>query len=765
MSSHNHAHRTEQHLSRTLGIPEVTLLGIGALLGGGIFTLLGNAAGLAGGGLIFSMLLGSGIAFINLNAYVALATTFPQAGGGYHWVKEGLGDLAGFLSGWCSWMASSVACALYAVSFGFFMQEFVFEFLGLTLGVFSEATWGTLFTLGVLLVFGTINYRGVKLSGKIGGIIALAVVAILTFYIVYGLRHMAGNMALVEFNFSPLLPMGLAGVIQAAALFYIAFEGSEIQAQTGEEVENPAKVLKIGLFSSWAIVSIIYVLIAIVIIGATDGGGISSAQFLGDAHARAIIESAERVMPFGYIAMLLGGLLANIAALNATIYSSSRILFSLGRDKMVFSPLGVMHPINFVPTRALLLSLVVIAFISIVLPLKDIASAADILFIVLFLQLNLAYIQLRRQKPEARWRYVVPFEPYLPLLGVGFYVLLGFALFHVSPIAIYFLCIWILLGLVNYLGYAKRIERADHARDVVYEHSTRFHPKSEYRVVLPVGPEGNWSKFAHIASAMTKEEGGDLMALRIHELKAGENIQDAFQSSRDKRILEEIEEDMVSKKLNIDTRIVASMSVSEAILETIQSENADLALLNWDGDVDTKGVIFGRKIDVVLHRAKCDLLTVKMGLEDKMQKIFIPVSIDANPHLRFTGKVATALAHSFGAEITVGMVVPEDVRNKSEAHYKKILGERIRELKIKVEPEKIQSKLVYSDYLTSGIVKAASGYDVVLLPAARGGITRAIGMGSIPEQVAKNCKRKTVIMAKGYRGIAQPFWDYVRGQI
>ena len=176
-------------------------------------------------------------------------------------------------------------------------------------------------------------------------------------------------------------------------------------------------------------------------------------------------------------------------------------------------------------------------------------------------------------------------------------------------------------------------------------------------------------------------------------------------------------------------------------------------------------VIFGRKIDVVLHRAKCDLLTVKMGLEDKMQKIFIPVSIDANPHLRFTGKVATALAHSFNAEITVGMVVPEDVRNKSEAHYKKILGERIRELKIKVEPEKIQSKLVYSDYLTSGIVKAASGYDVVLLPAARGGITRAIGMGSIPEQVAKNCKRKTVIMAKGYRGIAQPFWDYVRGQI
>ena len=109
MSNQKQVHEKAIELARTLGIPEVVLLGIGALFGGGVFTLLGTAGGLAGGGLVFAMLLGSLIAFINLNAYVALATTFPQAGGGYHWVKDGLGDLSGFLSGWCSWMASSVA--------------------------------------------------------------------------------------------------------------------------------------------------------------------------------------------------------------------------------------------------------------------------------------------------------------------------------------------------------------------------------------------------------------------------------------------------------------------------------------------------------------------------------------------------------------------------------------------------------------------------------------------------------------------------------
>jgi nucleotide-binding universal stress UspA family protein len=139
--------------------------------------------------------------------------------------------------------------------------------------------------------------------------------------------------------------------------------------------------------------------------------------------------------------------------------------------------------------------------------------------------------------------------------------------------------------------------------------------------------------------------------------------------------------------------------------------------------------------------------------------VFIPVSVDANPNLRFTGKVATALAHAYGSKITVVMVVPEDILGTNDTEYKKILEERVRELKIK--SPNVESMLVYSDYLASGIVKASKTHDVVLLPASRGGITQVIGIGSIPEQVAKNCHRRTVMMAKGYRGITQPFLDYL----
>ena len=311
-------------LSRTLGTFEVIFLGVGALLGGGIFTLLGHVAGLSGGGLLLSMIIGAGISFFNLNSYVSLATTFPEAGGGYLWVRDGLGDLNGFLSGWISWMAHSVACSLYSASFGVFAAELFFTIFEIPTFGLSLAIWRLIFTVGIILLFGLVNYRGADFFGKIGGKISIMVLIILGLYIIFGLKKIIISPELLVKNMSPFLPFGLLGVAQAAGLFYIAFEGTEIQAQTGEEAKDPARTLKIGLFGSWIIISILYLLISFIIISATDGGAVPSWQLLGQNGERAILESARQILPYGYILMVFAGILANIAALNATIYSSSR---------------------------------------------------------------------------------------------------------------------------------------------------------------------------------------------------------------------------------------------------------------------------------------------------------------------------------------------------------------------------------------------------------------------------------------------------------
>ncbi|MEK7596450.1 MAG: amino acid permease [Patescibacteria group bacterium] len=749
-------------LSRTLGVWEVTLLGVGALLGGGIFTLLGHAAGFAGGGLIFAMLLGAAISFLNLNSYVALATTFPDVGGGYNWVRDGLGEMQGFLAGWVSWMAHSVACSLYAVSFGVFAAEFFFSVLGMPFLGISKNLWQTIFTVGIIIIFGLINYRGVSLTGKVGGYISLTLLAILTAYLVFGFKKIIGTPEILNFNFAPLLPLGLAGVLQAASLFYIAFEGSEIQVQTGEEAKNPSRTLKISLFASWAIISALYLLIAFVIIGATDSSGISSWKILSVHSDRAIIESARQFLPWGAVLMVLGGLLANIAALNATIYSSSRVLFSMARDKFVPPKLGEMHEVNRTPYRSTVLSIIAVIFVALFFPLKDIASAADILFIALFLQLNLAYIELRRKRPEAKWYYIVPFGPIIPLSAVALYVILGISLFRVSPIAIYFTVIWLLLGMVNYFGYAKKQERDDLEREIMYEHATRFREKLGYRIVMPVASEDHWQNFLQIAFAVAREERGELLALRIHEVPQTLPLAAGFNTEHERRVLEKIEKAATNKRFNIDTRLVAARSISESILETVEAEDGDLLIMGWDGYVNTKGFIFGRKVDVVLRRAKCDLIVVKFVNLAGIKKVFIPIAVNENPNLRFAGKIATALVSWFGGEVTVAMVVPEKVINIRYARHYSVLENYVRELKLKTGAEP-KIKLIRSDNVVSSILKEAQHHDVVLLPAARGRISKAIGVGSIPEKVAKHCQ-KTVIIAKGHRGIVQPFFDYLRSR-
>ena len=167
----------EVKLARTLGLGSIILLGIGALLGGGIFTLLGPAIGLAGPGVFFAMLLGAGVAFLNLQMYIALGTTFPEAGGGYLWVKKGLGNLQGFMAGWLSWFAHSAAAGLYALSFGFYAFELIkmvfHDDLGWSL-VPVEKIAGVL----VVLFLGYVNWKGAKTSGRTGNIIAGSIFSI-----------------------------------------------------------------------------------------------------------------------------------------------------------------------------------------------------------------------------------------------------------------------------------------------------------------------------------------------------------------------------------------------------------------------------------------------------------------------------------------------------------------------------------------------------------------------------------------------------------
>ena len=258
---------------------DATLIGVGAMIGAGIFVLIGIAAGVAGPGLILTFVLNGIIALFTAMSYAELGSCYHDAGGGYLWVKEGLPKWNGFLSGWMSWFAHAVACALYALGFGAYFDHVLQEFNIIMphWGFFSPQK---ILAAGTALVFGYINFRGASETGKIGNLITISKIIILFIFIGFGieliLRH--GDW---QTTFQPFLPNGFGGVFKAMGLTFIAFQGFEVIAQSSEEIKNPKKNIPRAVFFSLIIVVPIYIMVAYVALGTVNPpAGVTPWDFL-----------------------------------------------------------------------------------------------------------------------------------------------------------------------------------------------------------------------------------------------------------------------------------------------------------------------------------------------------------------------------------------------------------------------------------------------------------------------------------------------------
>lgn len=239
------------------------------MIGAGIFVLTGVAAGEAGPALILAFLLNGIVTTFTAMAYAELGSAFPEAGGGYLWVKEGLGGANGFLSGWMSWFAHAVAGSLYGLGFGHFAFE-LWELAGVpTLGI-GSSTWALFFTTAIIALFTYINYRGASETGAVGNVVTIAKVIILGIFVAFGVAALFQVDNWTGRFSDNFLPNGSGGVLVAMGLTFIAFEGYEIIAQSGEEVVDPKRNIPRAIFVAIIVVVIIYVAVAFVSLGAIE---------------------------------------------------------------------------------------------------------------------------------------------------------------------------------------------------------------------------------------------------------------------------------------------------------------------------------------------------------------------------------------------------------------------------------------------------------------------------------------------------------------
>jgi amino acid transporter/nucleotide-binding universal stress UspA family protein len=720
---------TEVRLNREMSLMDVTLIGVGAMIGAGIFVLTGIAAGVAGPGLIFVFLLNGVVTLFTAMAYAELGSCFHDAGGGYLWVKEGLPKWNGFLAGWMSWFAHAVACSLYALGFGAYFGYVLKEF-GILLPHWGILSPEKLLAVIIAFIFAYVNFRGASETGKVGNLVTIAKIVILMIFIGFGLNLLI-NQPNWKNAFTPFLPHGWSGIFKAMGLTFIAFQGYEVVAQCSEEIRNPKKNIPRAVFLSIAIVLPIYVLVGATALGSIKPENMTSWDYLALHKETALVELARQFFSGGGVMILVGGLISTMSALNATVYSSSRVAFAMGRDRNFPTFFSKVHPKNFTPHWSILVSSVIIILIVVSLPIEDVASAADIMFLLLFLQVNLAMIRLRKKRPGLDRGFVVPLYPWLSALGILMLLFLAIYMFNYSPIAWVVTGIWIVFGIGVYEVYASKRE-VEHIQKVK---ALERIERKEYRILVCLSNPQSVNSLTSIAIAIAKKHNAEIIFLHVIEVREGKHLMAGLEeTARARPLFEEAESLAEASGVPFYSIIQVSHRISQGIVETAAMENCNFILLRRQKQPTFLERVFSSLIDTVLQKSPSEVAILHGEFKgEKIRKILIPFG--SSIHTRLATEIAPALADYFKAELHVVVVFDPDLppieRDKRIKEIDQVLQENSWSAKLEAVIEKDVLK---------GILKKSRDADLVLMAGRTGDFLELLFAKTLSQEITEQVK-------------------------
>lgn len=325
--------RMTQELRRTLGVFDAVVVGLGAMLGAGVFVALGPAAGAAGSGLLWGLAVAALVAYCNAMSSARLAVDYPASGGTYVYGRERLGPFWGWLAGWAFVVGKTASCAAMA----------------LTVGAYVWPGQAHAVAVGAVVVLTAVNYGGVQKSATLTRVIVAVVLGVLAAVVVVSLGSEAadaGRLGLGTEAGSKGGPASAHGVLQAAGLLFFAFAGYARITTLGEEVRDPARTIPRAVPLALGLVLAVYACVAVAVLSVLGAGELGrSAAPLADAVRAAGASWLVPVVRVGAAAAALGALLALILGI-------SRTTLAMARDGHLPRALAAVHPRFRVPHRA-----------------------------------------------------------------------------------------------------------------------------------------------------------------------------------------------------------------------------------------------------------------------------------------------------------------------------------------------------------------------------------------------------------------------------
>lgn len=377
---------------RRLGLMDVTFIGIGAIIGAGIFVITGQAAAtMAGPAIVLSFLLGAVMIAITALVYAELSAAYPVAGSAYSFTFASLGEMFAWFVGWNLLLEYGVATAAVATGWSGYLRGFLENSMGLHIpqalsGAYNPAagTYIDISAFGIILAIFVLLAIGIKESARVNTVIVFIKFAVLITFVVVGIPHIDFN------NITNFFPFGWEGVWHGAALILFAYLGFDAISTVAEETKEPQKNIPWGLILSLIISVIFFILVSFTLTAIVPYDKLN----VPDALAFALYQVNE---PFAANIIALGAVVTITTVMLVMGLGFTRVLFALARDGLLPKNLSSIHPTYNTPFKATLIGGALLSLMAGLVPLKTLAELVNIGTLFAYLMVAVAIIVLRRQ--------------------------------------------------------------------------------------------------------------------------------------------------------------------------------------------------------------------------------------------------------------------------------------------------------------------------------------------------------------------------------
>jgi APA family basic amino acid/polyamine antiporter len=438
------AHR-DTGLKRALGAWDLTLLGIGAIIGAGVFVLSGIAAATQAGPAVTLSFVVAGIAcgFTALS-YAELASTIGGAGSAYSYAYAGFGELIAWLIGWDLILEYSLAVSTVAIGWSGYVNN-ALATIGLELprALLRGPVEGGVVDLpamSIILILAGLSIVGVRQSARLNAAIVFVKLLAIATFIVVALFHLNPE------NWEPFLPFGWSGIMGGAALVFFAYIGFDAVSTAAEETRNPQRDMPIGIITSLSVCTIVYIIVGLLLTGIAPYQTLDVASPVSDALLNIGVRWAAAVVSAGAIAGLTSVMLV-------MFYGQTRIFFAMSRDGLLPAIFSELNPKTQTPTKVIMVCGLFMAAIAGFAPISTVAELVNIGTLAAFTIVCAGVITLRYQRPDLKRPFRTPFSPLIPALGILFCLYLIINLQWLTWIGFF---VWSILGLVIYFSFSRR---------------------------------------------------------------------------------------------------------------------------------------------------------------------------------------------------------------------------------------------------------------------------------------------------------------------